>query len=62
MSDSSQEVKCKASCMMYIDGPSKNCIFSRLPIYYNQMRESVSELAKKVNTMADVISKKEEKK
>ena len=57
MSDSSHEVKCKEDCMLYIGGPSKNCILSRLPIYYNQMREQVSELAKKVNALDETIKR-----
>ena len=59
MSDGTHEVKCREDCMLFIAGPSKNCILSRLPIYYNQMRESVSELSKKVNQMSDIIAKKE---
>jgi len=58
MSNGNQEVKCKENCTLYISGASKNCVLSRLPIYYNQMRESVAEMAKKVNALTETLNRK----
>lgn len=51
MSSASEEVHCKESCALYIPGQSKNCILSRLPIYYNQTREAITVLSNRVNEL-----------
>lgn len=51
MSSATEEVFCKESCALYIAGQGKNCIISRLPIYYNQTREALTVLSNRVDAL-----------
>ena len=51
MSTATEEVVCKESCALYISGPGKNCVLSRLPIYYNQTRESLTVISNRVDAL-----------
>lgn len=51
MSTPTDEVTCKESCALYIAGQGKNCLLSRLPIYYNQTREALTVLSNKVEAL-----------
>lgn len=51
MSTPTEEVFCKESCALYIAGQGKNCLLSRLPIYYNQTREALTVLSNKVEAL-----------
>ncbi|MCC6542956.1 MAG: hypothetical protein IT392_00440 [Nitrospirae bacterium] len=58
MSTPAEEVICKENCTMYIAGQGKNCVFSRLPIYYNQTRESLTVLSNKLESLLNVSKEK----
>jgi len=51
MSTATEEVFCKEKCALYIVGQSKNCVLSRLPIYYNQTRESLTVISNRVDAL-----------
>ena len=58
MSTAAEEVICKENCTMYIAGQGKNCLFSRLPIYYNQTRESLTVLSNKLEALLNLSKDK----
>ncbi|HZX47873.1 MAG TPA: hypothetical protein VFF47_01495 [Nitrospirota bacterium] len=58
MSTAADEVICKENCTMYIAGQGKNCLFSRLPIYYNQTRESLTVLSNKLESLLSLSKEK----
>lgn len=51
MSTPAEEVLCKENCAMYIAGAGKNCTFSRIPIYYNQTRESLTVISNRLDAL-----------
>lgn len=51
MSTATEEVFCKENCTLYIAGQGKNCVLSRLPIYYNQTRESLTVISNRVDAL-----------
>lgn len=51
MSTVAEEVFCKESCALYVAGQGKNCVLSRLPIYYNQTRESLTVISNRVDAL-----------
>ncbi|MDZ4384572.1 MAG: hypothetical protein U0940_03710 [Nitrospirota bacterium] len=51
MSTATEEVFCKEICALYIAGQGKNCVLSRLPIYYNQTRESLTVISNRVDAL-----------
>lgn len=58
MSTPAEEVFCKENCALYIAGQGKNCVLSRLPIYYNQTRESLTVLSNKVEGLLSLSKNK----
>jgi len=58
MSTPTEEVLCKENCALYIGGQGKNCILSRLPIYYNQTREAITVLSNRVESLLNLSKSK----
>lgn len=51
ISTPAEEIPCKENCALYIAGAGKNCTLSRIPIYYNQTRESLTVIANRVEAL-----------
>lgn len=51
MSTATQEVYCKENCALYVAGQGKNCVLSRLPIYYNQSREALTVISNRIDAL-----------
>lgn len=58
MSTPTEEVFCKENCALYIGGQGKNCILSRLPIYYNQTREALTVLSNRMDALLSLSKNK----
>ncbi|MCC7201427.1 MAG: hypothetical protein IT393_02025 [Nitrospirae bacterium] len=58
MSNAVEEVICKENCALYIGGQGKNCILSRLPIYFNQTRESLTVISNRVESLLNLSKDK----
>ncbi|MBI5756045.1 MAG: hypothetical protein HZA12_03890 [Nitrospirae bacterium] len=51
MSTAAEEVLCKENCALYVAGQGKNCVLSRLPIYYNQTREAITVISNRMDAL-----------
>lgn len=58
MSTAAEEVFCKENCALYVAGQGKNCLLSRLPIYYNQTREALTVISNRVDAILSVSKSK----
>lgn len=58
MSTAADEVTCKENCALYVGGQGKNCLLSRLPIYYNQTRESLTVISNRLEALLNLSKDK----